>query len=116
MRLRPVRTRLIVNRIILFSERVLVSKLFYKIAKLAVGELAQNPELQAKAGKVVKERLVPRAKAGWEKAKPKLEKATDIAVSTTKHVAEVTQDNDPIEGPKRFLSEASQRLRDRTKR
>ena len=116
MRLRPVGTRRIVNRIILFGERVLVSKLFYKIAKFAVGELAQNPELQAKAGKIVKERLVPGAKAGWEKAKPKLEKAKVIAVSTTKQVAEVARDNNPIEDPKSFLSEASQRLRDRTKR
>ena len=116
MRLRPVGTRRIVNRIILLSERVLVSKLFYKIAKLAVSELAQNPELQAKAGKIVKERIIPEAKAGWEKAKPKLEQAKDAAVSATKGVAEVARDNDPIEDPKRFLSEASQRLRDRTKR
>ncbi len=115
MTLRPVGTSPNFNRIILFGERVLVSKLFYKIAKLAVGELAQNPELQAKAGKIVKERIIPEAKAGWEKAKPKLEQAKDAAVSATKDVAEVARENDPIKDPKKFLSEASQRLRNRAK-
>ena len=94
----------------------MVSKLFYKIAKLAVGELAKNPELRAKTGKIVKERIIPEVKAGWEKARPKLEKAKDVAVSTTKNVAEVARENDPIEDPKRFLSEASKRLRERAKR
>ena len=93
----------------------MISKLFYKIAKFAVGELAQNPELQAKTASFVKERVVPGAKAGWKKAKPKLEQAKDAAVSTTKDVAEVARENDPIEGPKNFRSEASQTLRDRTK-
>ena len=51
----------------------MISKLFYKIAKFAVGELAQNPELQAKTASFVEERVVPGAKAGWKKAKPKLE-------------------------------------------
>ena len=94
----------------------MVSKLFYKIAKLAVGELAQNPELRVKTGKIVKEHIIPEAKAGWGKAKPKLEKAKDVAVSTTKNVAEAARENDPIEDPKRFLSEASKKLRERSKR
>jgi len=94
----------------------LVSKLFYKIAKFAFGELAQNPELQAKTARFVKERVVPGAKSGWKKAKPTLEKAKDIAVSTTKDVAELARENDPREDPKKFLSEASKRLRDRAKR
>ena len=95
---------------------MLVYKLFYKIAKFAVGELARNPELQAKTASFVKERVVPKAKAGWEKAKPKLEQAKDAAVGTTKDVADVARENDPREDPKTFLSEVSQRLRDRTKR
>ena len=91
-------------------------ELFYKIAKFAVGELAQNPELQAKTASFVKERVVPGAKAGWKKAKPTLEQAKDAAVCATKDVAEVARENDPREDPKKFLSEASQRLRDRAKR
>ena len=98
------------------NENILVFKLFYKIAKFAVGELAQNPELQAKTASFVKERVVPGAKAGWNKAKPKFEQAKDAAVSATKDVAEVARENDPIEDPKKFLSEASQKLRDRAKR
>ena len=94
----------------------MISKLFYKIAKFAVGELAQNPELQAKIANFVKERVVPKAKAGWEKAKPKLEQAKDAAVGATKDVADVARENDPREDSKKFLSEASQRLRDRAKR
>ena len=98
------------------SEKDLISRLFYKIAKFAVGELAQNPELQAKTASFVKERVVPGAKAGWKKAKPKLEQAKDAAVSATKDVAEVARVNDPREDPKKFLSEACKRLRDRAKR
>ena len=94
----------------------MISKLLYKIAKFAVGKLAQNPELQAKTASFVKERVVPGAKAGWKKAKPKLEQAKDAAVSATKDVADAARENDPIEDPKKFLSEASQKLRDRAKR
>ena len=94
----------------------MISKLFYKIAKFAVGELAQNPELLAKPANFLKERVVPGAKAGWKKAKPKVEQAKDAAVCATKDVAEVARENDPREDPKKFLSEASQILRDRTKR
>ena len=94
----------------------LISRLFYKIAKFAVGKLAQNPELQAKTASFVKERVVPGAKAGWKKAKPKLEQAKDAAVSATKDVAQVARENDPIEDSKKFLSKASQKLRERAKR
>ena len=94
----------------------MISKLLYKIAKFAVRKFAQNPELQAKTASFVKERVVPGAKAGWKKAKPKLEQAKDAAVSTTKDVAEVARVNNPKEDPKKFLSEASKRLRDRAKR
>ena len=93
----------------------MISKLLYKITKLAVGELAQNPELQAKTASFVKERVIPEAKAGWKKAKPKFEQAKDAAVSATKDVAEVARKNDPIKDPKKFLSEASQKFRDRMK-
>lgn len=92
---------------------MLVSKLFYKIAKVAVGELAQNPELQAKAAKVVEERVVPGVKAGWKKAKPKLQQAKSSAVNATNDVAAVAKEIDPRENPKKFISETAQRLRDR---
>ena len=94
----------------------MVSKLFYKIAKFAAGELAQNPEIQAKTEKIIKETIAPGAKAGWEKAKPKLEKAKATAITATKEVAEVAREYDPIEDPKKFLSEASKRLRDQGNR
>ncbi|PPR77064.1 MAG: hypothetical protein CFH06_01479 [Alphaproteobacteria bacterium MarineAlpha3_Bin5] len=94
----------------------MVSKLFYKLAKLAVGELAQNPELQARTAKIVKERVVPGAITGWEKARPKLEQAKDAAISATKDIAEVARKNDPIEDPKKFLSEASRKFREKGKR
>ena len=94
----------------------MVYKLVYKIAKFAVGELAQNPELQAKTASFVKERVIPQAKAGWKKAKPALEQAKGAAVSATKDVSDVARENDPREDPKKFLSEVSHRLRDRAKR
>ena len=50
-------------------EEMLDYKLFYKFAKFAVGELAQSPELQAKAACLAKERIVPQAKARWKKAR-----------------------------------------------
>ncbi len=93
-----------------------VYKLFHNIAKFGVRELAQNPELRAKAVSFVKDQAVPQAKAGWEKAKPKLEQAKDTAVGAAKDVADVARENDPREDPTKFLSEASQRLRDRAKR
>ena len=95
-----------------------VYKLFHNIAKFGVQVLAQNPELRAKAVSFVKDEVAPQAKAGWEKAKPKpkLEQAKDTAVGAAKDVADVARENDPREDPKKFLSEASQRLRDRAKR
>ena len=41
--------------------------------------IAQDPELRAKAVRAVKHEVVPRAKEGWNKAKPKLEEARDMA-------------------------------------
>ena len=93
-----------------------VYKLFHKIAKFCVRELAQNPELRAKTVSFVKDQVVPQAKAGWEKVKPKLEQVKDTAVGAAKDVADVARENDPREDPKKFLSKASQRLRDRAKR
>ena len=90
-------------------------KLFHKIAKFGVRELAQNPELRAKTVSFVKDQVVPQAKAGWEMAKPRLEQAKDTAVGAAKDVADVARENDPREDPKKFLSKASQRLRDRAK-
>ena len=49
--------------------------LFKSLARMAVQKLENNPELRAKVASVVKEELVPRAKLGWEQAKPELEKA-----------------------------------------
>ena len=44
---------------------------------MAVKNLVENPELRAKVASVVKEEIVPRAKQGWEQAKPELEKAKE---------------------------------------
>ena len=93
-----------------------VYKLFLNVAKFGVRRLARNPELRAKTVSFVKDQVIPRAKAGWEKAKPRLEQAKDTAVGAAKDVADVARGNDPREDPKKFLSEASQRLRDRTNR
>ena len=94
---------------------MLIYKLFYKIAKFAVGELAQNPELQAKAVSFAKERIVPEAKAQWKNTKPKLEQVRDTAIRAAKDVADGARANDPKDYTKKFLSEASKRLRDRVK-
>ena len=94
---------------------MLVYKLFYKIAKFAVGELAQNPELQAKTASFARERIVPQAKARWKKTKPKLEQAKDTAIRAAKDVADGARENDPKDYTKKFLSEVSKRLRDRVK-
>ena len=92
-----------------------MSKLFYKIAKYAVGEIAKNPELQVKAATFVKERIVPDARAELKKATPKLEKAKTAVISATKEVAGVARAIDPTQDPKKFFQEASKRLRDRPK-
>ena len=42
---------------------------------MAVQKFANDPEVRAKVARVVKEEIVPRAKHGWEQAKPELEKA-----------------------------------------
>ena len=44
---------------------------------MAIQKLADNPELRAKVANVVKEDIVPRAKEGWEQAKPELKKAKE---------------------------------------
>ncbi len=93
-----------------------VNKLLYNIAKSGVRALAQNPELRAKTANFVKDQVVPQAKTVWEKAEPRLDQAKDTAVGAAKDVADVARENDPREDPKKFLSEASQRLRDRAKR
>jgi hypothetical protein len=93
-----------------------VYKLLHNIAKFGVRALAQNPELRAKTVSFVKDQAVPRARTGWEKAKPGLEQAKDIAVGAAKDVADVARRNDPRVDPRKFLSKASQRLRDRVKR
>ena len=51
--------------------------LFKTIARMAIQKLANNPELRAKVVSVVKEDIVPRAKEGWEQAKPELKKAKE---------------------------------------
>ena len=91
----------------------MISRLFFKIAKIAVGQLAQNPELRATASKVVKGRVVTRAKAGLKNAGPKLERAKDVTVSATKEVIELAKKNGPIKDPGTFLSEVSKKLRNR---
>ena len=96
-------------------EQMLVYKLFYKIAKFAVGKLAQNPELQAKTASFAKERIVPEAKARWRKTKPRFEQARDTAIRAVKDVNDGPRENDPKDHTKKFLSEVSKRLRDRVK-
>ena len=93
-----------------------VNNLFYNIVKFGVRTLAQNPELRAKTVTFVKDQVVPQAKAEWERAKPRLEQAKDTAVGAAKDVTDVARENDPRADPKKFLSEASQRLRERVKR
>ena len=51
--------------------------LFKTIARMAIQKLADNPGLRAKVVSVVKEDIVPRAKEGWEQAKPELKKAKE---------------------------------------
>ena len=51
--------------------------LFKTLARMAIQKLADNPELLAKVTSVVKEDIVPRAKEGWEQAKPELKKAKE---------------------------------------
>ena len=89
-----------------------MSKLFYKIAKYAVGELAKNPELQVKAATFVKERIVPEAKAEFKKAKPKMEKFKTSVIIATKEVAAAARATNPAQNPKKFFNEAAKRFHD----
>ncbi len=91
-------------------------RLIYNLARLAARELVQNRELRAKTVNFVTEKVAPQAKAGWVKAKPRVDRARSAAVGAAKEVAEVARRNDPREDPRKFLSEASRRLRDRAKR
>ena len=95
---------------------MIVNKLLYNIAKFGVRKLAQDPELRTKTVSFVKDQVVPQAKAGWKRAKPRLEQAKQTAVGSAKDVVDVARETDPRADPKKFLSEASQRLRDRVKR
>ena len=95
---------------------MLISKLFYKIVKVAAGELAQNPEIQAKAARAVKERVVPSVKVGWKKVQPTLQQAKNSAVNATNDVAAVAKEIDPRDNPKQFISETAKRLRNRERR
>ena len=88
-----------------------VNNLFYNIVKFGVRTLAQNPELRAKTVSFVKDQVVPQAKAEWERAKPRLKQVKGSA-GAAKDVADVARENDPRADLKKFLSEASQRLRD----
>ena len=45
------------------------------LARLAVNKVANDPELRARISSTVQQEIVPRAKQGWKKAKPELEKA-----------------------------------------
>jgi len=54
-----------------------IMALFKTLARMAIQKLADNPELLAKVTSVVKEDIVPRAKEGWEQAKPELKKAKE---------------------------------------
>ena len=60
--------------------------LFKTLARMAIQKLANNPELRAKVVSVVKEDIVPRAKEGWEQAKPELEKAKERARDFAKKI------------------------------
>ena len=51
--------------------------IFKTLARMAIQKFADNPELRAKVASVVKEDIVPRAKEGWEQAKPELKKAKE---------------------------------------
>ena len=94
---------------------MLVYKLFYKIAKFAVRELAQNPELQAKTATLVKEQIEPEAKARWRKAKPRFEHARITMTLAASEVADGAQVSNPKGYTNMFFSKVSKRLRDRVK-
>ena len=51
--------------------------LFKTLARMTIQKLADNPELRSKVASVLKEDIVPRAKEGWEQAKPELKKARE---------------------------------------
>ena len=72
---------------------------FRYVLKFAARELAHNPELRAKAVDFVQKDVVPQAKAEWEKAKPKLERAKVAAVGAAKDVAQAAKENDPRSDP-----------------
>ena len=95
---------------------MLGSKLFYNIAKVAVVELAKKPKVQAKVAKIVEEHVVPGLRAGWEKAEPRLQKATSSLINATNDLESIAKEIDPLENPKRFISEAAKRLRDQERR
>ena len=53
--------------------------IFRTFARMIFQRLASDPEIQAKIDRVVKTEVIPRAKEGWEQAKPELKKAKSKA-------------------------------------
>jgi len=45
------------------------------LARWAVHKVANDPELRSQIASKVQQEVVPRAKQGWKKAKPELQKA-----------------------------------------
>ena len=46
--------------------------LFHRLMFYAARRIARDPEIQAKAAKVLREEIAPRAEAAWKKAEPGL--------------------------------------------
>lgn len=59
---------------------------FRTLARYAVRRIAHDPELRAKAVRTVKHEVVPRAKEGWKKTKPKLEEVRDKARKAVRRI------------------------------
>ena len=56
------------------------------LARIAVQKVANDPELRARISSTVQQEIVPRAKQGWEKAKPELQKAKVKASELAKKI------------------------------
>ena len=69
----------------------------------AVAKVAADPELRARAARVLSRDVAPRARAAWRQAKPKLEAARD-------DLREVAAEVDPRDDPKEFAVRVKERF------
>ena len=89
-----------------------ISRLLRTVVKIGIRELAENPELRTKASSMVRNKILPEAKAQWSRAKPGIERARNRAKVAVK---DATSKHSLAVNSKKIIFDAYQKLRNSTK-